>query len=147
MVNRVFRGLFNAYCLEVWSGKFDDEPQQNLEGLKDRNFQHFLSVTRKLLLYVGENDRYYRAWIGLAFITMHEEYERALRDLSLEEFQRSHLEQWELPFKYLSEGHFQESKAEFFDMLLSANLGNLLRLRIDFDRFSAKQVEVKTEKW
>ena len=139
MLEHMFQRLFNVYLLEVYCGRFDDVSRQSLDGLKDRNFQHFLSVARKSLLFIGENDRYYRAWIGLAFITAKEEYEKELERLSREEFQRSHLEQWELGFKCVSEGHFQEEKAQFLEMLLSAHLSNLLRMRIDFDRFSAKR--------
>jgi hypothetical protein len=139
MAKHVFQHLFNAYCLEVWSGRFDDVPHQNLKGLQDRNFLHFLSATRKILLYVGENDRYYRAWIGLAFIAAREEYERALKSLSRDEFAREYLSQWELDLSNVPESHFQLHKSEFLDMMLTAHLCNLLRMRIDFDQFSAKQ--------
>jgi len=139
MAKHVFQHLFNAYCLEVWGGRFDDVPHQTLGGLEDRNFLTFLSATRKILLYVGENDRYYRAWIGLAFVTVHEEYERALKSLSMDEFTREYASQWELNFKSIPESHFQLYKSEFLDMMLTAHLSNLVRIRIDFDRFCAKQ--------
>lgn len=139
MAKHVFQHLFNAYCLEGWSGRFDDVPHQTLRGLEDRNFLKFLSATRKILLYVGENDRYYRAWIGLAFVTVKEEYERFLKSLSRDEFTREYSRQWELDFKHIPESHFQLHKSEFLDMMLSAHLCNLLRIRIDLDRFCAKQ--------
>ena len=139
MAKHVFQYLFNAYCLEVWGGRFDDVPHQTLSGLEDRNFLHFLSAARKILLYVGENDRYYRAWIGLAFVTVHEEYERALKGLSRDEFIQEYSSQWELDLKHIPESHFQLYKSEFLDMMLTAHLSNLLRIRIDFDRFCAKQ--------
>ena len=139
MAKHVFQHLFNAYCLEVWGGRFDDMPHQTLKRLEDHNFLTFLSAARKILLYVGENDRYYRAWIGLAFVTVKEEYERALGSLSRDEFTREYSRQWELDFKYIPESHFQLHKSEFLDMMLTAHLCNLLRMRIDFARFSAKQ--------
>jgi hypothetical protein len=139
MLDRVFKHFFNVYVLEVWCGRFDDVSHQCISNLKDRNFQHFLSVSRKALLFIAENDRYYRAWIGLAFIAVKEEYAHALKELSRDEFQRSHLEQWELEFKSVSERYFEAYKTEFLDMLLSANLSNLLRMRIAFEQFSAKQ--------
>lgn len=139
MAEHVFQQLFNAYCLEVWGGRFDDVPHQTLKGLRDKNFLRFLSATRKILLYVGENDRYYRAWIGLAFVAAKEEYERALGPLSRDEFIREYESQWELAFRCIPESHFQLHKSEFLDMMLSAHLCNLLRIRIDFDRFCAKQ--------
>jgi len=129
MLEHVFQQLFNAYLLEMYSGRFDDVSRQSLVSLKDRNFQHFLSVARKILLFIGENDRYYRAWIGLAFIAGKEEYEQALRDLTREEFLRSHLEQWELAFHCIPESHFQLHKSDFLDMMLTGHLSNLLRKR------------------
>lgn len=132
MLEHLFQQLTNVYLLEVYCGRFDDVPKQSLVSLKDRNFQHFLSVARKILLFIGENDRYYRAWIGLAFIAGKEEYERALRDFTREEFLRSHLEQWELAFHCIPESHFQLHKSDFLDMMLTghlSNLSNLLRKR------------------
>ncbi len=139
MVNRVFNELFNVYLLEVWCGRFDDVSHQCISNLKDRNFQHFLSVSRKALLFIGENDRYYRAWIGLAFIAAKEEYARALKELSRDELQRSHLEQWEFGFNSIGEQYFEANKTEFLDMVLSGNLSNLLRMKIAFEQSSAKQ--------
>ena len=130
MLEHAFQQFFNAYLLEVYCGRFDDVSGQSLVSLKDRNFQHFLSVARKILLFIGENDRYYRAWIGLAFIAGKEEYEQALRDLTREEFLRSYLEQWELAFHCIPESHFQLHKSEFLDMMLAAHLPNLLRERL-----------------
>ena len=130
MSEHLFQQLLHVYALEVWCGRFDDVPYQTFKGLKDRNFQHFLSATRKILLYLGENDRYYRAWIGLAFVLGKQEYERALVDLCREEFIRSYDEQWELKFGCIPESHFQLHKSEFLDMMLAAHLPNLLRERI-----------------
>jgi hypothetical protein len=129
MVKHVFQQLFNAYCLEVWGGRFDDVPHQTLKGLQDKNFLHFLSATRKILLYVGENDRYYRAWIGLAFIAAKEEYGRALMRLTQEEFRSSHLEMWEWTPLPLCDSYFEGNKSEFLEMMLTGHLSNLLRLR------------------
>jgi len=129
MLEHAFQQFFNVYLLEMYSGRFDDVSKQSLASLKDRNFQHFLSVARKILLFIGENDRYYRAWIGLAFIAGKEEYEQALRDLTREEFLRSNLEQWELAFHCVPESHFQLHKSDFLDMMLTGHLSSLLRKR------------------
>jgi hypothetical protein len=142
MLEHVFQGLFKAYQIEVWCGRFDDVSHQNLNGLRDRNFQHFLSVFRKSLLFIGENDRYYRAWLGLSFIAAKQEYERALKELTLQEFQNSHLEQWELSFKAVQQAHFEENKSEFLEMLLTANLSNLLRMKIAKRSLPQKKVHI-----
>lgn len=130
MLEDVFKDLFHVYELEVYQGMYDDVPYQTVQGLKDRNFQHFLSVTRKLLLFVGENDRYYRAWIGLGFKLAKEEYVRAAGELTQEEFVRSYLEQWELKFPRVHPGYFESNKSEFLDMILASYLPNLVRLKI-----------------
>jgi hypothetical protein len=127
MADHVYQQLFHIYVVEAYCGRFDDISYQTLKGLRDRNFQHFLSATRKILLYLGENDRYYRAWIGLGFIVGKREYEKALFELTQEEFFRSHLEQWELNFSSIPESHFQIHKSEFLDMMLASHLPNLLR--------------------
>jgi hypothetical protein len=127
MVEHVFQQLFHIYGLEVYGGRFDDVSYQALGTLKDRNFQHFLSATRKILFYIGENDRYYRAWIGLAFSLAKKEYDRTLNELSRAEFLKEYEEQWELAFHCIPEEHFQLHKSEFLDMMLAAHLPNLLR--------------------
>jgi hypothetical protein len=130
MLHHVFEQLFQVYRLEVYQGMYDDVPYQTVQGLKDRNFQRFLSVTRKLLLFVGENDRYYRAWIGLGFKLIKEEYERAAGELTQEEFLRSYLEQWELKFPKVHLDYFESNRSEFLDMMLASYLPNLLRMKI-----------------
>jgi hypothetical protein len=80
-------------------------------------------------LFIGENDRYYRAWICLAFIVAKEEYGRALEKLTQEEFRSSHLEMWEWAPLPLCNSYFEENKSELFDMMLTGHLSNLLRLR------------------
>jgi len=129
MLEHLFQQLFNAYLLEVYCGRFDDVSKQSLASLKDRNFQHFLSASRKMLLFISDNDRYYRAWIGLAFIATKEEYQRALKRLTQEEFRSSHLEMWEWTPLPVCDSYFEGSKSEFLEMMLTGNLSNLLRLR------------------
>jgi len=129
MLEHVFEQLFNVYLLEVYCGRFDDVPKQSLASLKDRNFQHFLSVTRKMLLFISDNDRYYRAWIGLGFIAAKEEYERALQRITQEEFRSSHFETWEWTPLPVCDSYFEGSKSEFLEMMLTGHLSNLLRKR------------------
>jgi len=129
MLEHLFQQLTNVYLLEVYCGRFDDVPQQSFANLKDRNFQHFLSAARKMLLFIGDNDRYYRAWIGLAFIAAKEEYGRALERLTQEEFRSSHFETWEWTPLPVCDSYFQGSKSEFLEMMLTGHLSNLLRKR------------------
>jgi hypothetical protein len=146
MLEHSFQRLFNVYVLEVWNGRFDDVSHQNLAGLKDHNFQHFLSVIRKTLLFISENDRYYRAWVGLFYIVAKEEYGRALKNLMLEEFQSSHLEQWEINFPAVKQAYFEANKPEFLEMLLTSSLSNLLRMKIASSSLpQSKELEQKND--
>jgi hypothetical protein len=127
MAQNVFTALDQVFRIEAYCGRFDDQPRQSLKMLKDRNFEHFLSLSRKILLYLSENDRYYRMWLGLALILAHDEYEKALRALTREEFVGFHLEQWELKLSCIGEQHFQRHRSMFLDMMLAAHLPNLVR--------------------
>ena len=149
MLEHLFQQLFNVYLLEVYCGRFDDVARQSLARLKDRNFQHFLSAVRKMLLFISDNDRYYRAWIGLAFIAAKEEYGRALERLTQEEFRSRHFEMWEWTPLRVCNSYFEESKSELFEMMLTGHLTNLLRLRFASSRSpqSKKKMEVEKEKW
>ena len=134
MLEHVFQQLFNVYLLEVYCGRFDDVPKQSLASLEDRNFQHFLSVIRKMLLFISDNDRYYRAWIGLGFIAAKEEYERVLKRITQEEFRSSHFETWEWAPLPVCNSYFEGSKSEFLEMMLTGHLSNLLRKRFASSR-------------
>jgi len=144
MLEHLFQQLTNVYLLEVYCGRFDDVPQQSFANLKDRNFQHFLSAARKMLLFISDNDRYYRAWIGLAFIVAKEEYWRALKSLKQEEFRSNHLEMWEWTPLPVCDSYFEGSKSEFFEMMLSGHLSNLLRVRFALSKSPQMEVEEKT---
>jgi hypothetical protein len=129
MVKDIFIGLDNVFRVEAFCGRFDDRPCQKINKLKDRNFQHYLNAMRKILIYLSENDRYYRMWLGLAMILAKQEYHKTLETLSREEFVRLHALQWELSLSCISESHFQLHKSEFLDMMLAAHLPNLTRKR------------------
>jgi hypothetical protein len=129
MASYIFKDLDHVFKVEAFCGRFDDAPYQSFGKLKDRNFQHLLSVARKILLFLSENDRYYRMWLGLALILAHQEYQRALESLTREEFIRLHALQWELKLTCITESHFQLRKSEFLDMMLAAHLPNLTRKR------------------
>ena len=131
MAEHVFQQFLHVYRLEVYQGMYDDVPRQTLKGLKDRNFQHFLSSMRKVLLFLGEHDRYYRAWLGLAFILGKEEYDRAALEFTQEEFLRRYDEQWELRFSRVHPGYFTTYRSEFLDMMLASYLPNIVRMEID----------------
>jgi hypothetical protein len=64
IMESMFKRMFQAYHLEVSQGVFKEIGK--FEG--DGNFLRMLRVSRKLLLAIGEDDRYYREWVGLLII-------------------------------------------------------------------------------
>jgi hypothetical protein len=74
----MYRRMFRAYRLEVAQGVFKEFG--SMEG--DGNFLRVLRVSRKLLIGISEDDRYYREWLGLSILLAHEEYERWLQNLT-----------------------------------------------------------------
>ena len=74
----MFKRMFQAYHLEVSQGVFKEIGK--FEG--DGNFLRMLNVSRKLLLAIGEDDRYYREWIGLLILLASQEYADWLRKVT-----------------------------------------------------------------
>lgn len=132
MIDHVFQKLNNAYETEVRAGRFDDVPYQTLNALKDRNFQRLLQLSRKLLVYFSEDDRYYRQWLGLAMLLVVDEVRRARDSLSLEGFERLVWEQWQFDMKgAVPEEYFNAHKEDFLNMVLANFLMNLVKTRTE----------------
>ena len=66
MLLNVYETMMKTYRLDCLQGVFGAVP--------DRNFERLLRVSAKVLVGVSESDRYYRAWLGLAFLLAKEEY-------------------------------------------------------------------------
>lgn len=60
MLENIFTQLKTIYRGEVANGTFSN----NGASVNDRNFEHVLNVLEKLVLYISENDRYYRGYVG-----------------------------------------------------------------------------------
>jgi len=126
MIERMFKKLNNAYAVEVYAGRFDDVPLQTLRSLKDRNFQRFLNLSEKLLVYLGENDRYYRMWLGYALLLAGDEVKAELERLSMEDFLRLTEAQWEFNMRgAFPKEYFDAHKQDFLNILLANFLTNL----------------------
>jgi hypothetical protein len=126
MTDNVFKRLFEAYKIEAYCGRFDEIPYKQLPSLKDKNFMRFLTLSRKLLLYLGENDRYYRAWLGYAFILAAEEKQKFMENLTYKNCFQLIERQWELDVKgVVPPEHFHAHKDLFCDMVLADFLVNL----------------------
>jgi len=128
MIESVFLQLNNAYETEVLAGRFDDVPYQTLPALKDRNFQRLLQLSRKLLIYFSEDDRYYKQWLGFAMLLVTDEVLRARALLSLEGFEKLVWEQWQFDMRgAVSEEYFNAHKEDFLNMVLANFLMNLVK--------------------
>ena len=114
--------LERVYRFEVMQGVFSKKNSK-----PDGNFQRLLRVTRKMVSRISESDRYYRAWLGLAFLLAHEEVKRL--DLSSEQLLELCHKQWLLDLGFLPKNYVEANKAEFVEMALSDYLSNLADLQ------------------
>ena len=123
MLLRIFKRLEQAYKLDVSQGTFGSKP--------DGNFERFLRVSKKILAVVSEDDRYYRAWVGLAFILASEE----MSWFNEEAFEVKRLikEQWCTDLSFLSDAVVAENKREFLEVALCDYLASLAVLPEDSD--------------
>jgi hypothetical protein len=84
-------------------------------------------LAEKLLVYLGEDDRYYRQWLGLAFLLMHGEVEKTLEGLSFEDFLTLTKQQWLLDYHgAVSPEYFNSHKIDFLNIVLTDFLLNLV---------------------
>jgi hypothetical protein len=94
LLEDVYKKLLQAYKLEVFCGRFDDVPYQALQTLKDRHFLNVLELSGKVLMYLGDTDRYYRQWLGLFLLVTHDVIDSHARALTPEEASREINGQW-----------------------------------------------------
>ena len=115
IVDRMFTRMFQAYRLEQLQGVFKE--RGNFAG--DGNFLRLLNVSRKLFLAIGEDDRYYREWLGLLILLAHEEYLQWLKNLSAGELKFWCRAQWFVGPDCLSDEIVSDLKDEFAPDALS----------------------------
>lgn len=119
MLRRVYARMMQAYRLDRLNGTFGSEP--------DGNMERFLRVQAKILMNLSEMDRYYRAWVGLAFLLAQDEM-RAVDTLP-EALKREIKRQWCLDVDFLADKFFGGPlKGDFVEIALSDCLGNLARM-------------------
>ncbi len=109
IVDRMFERMFRAYRLERAQGVF----RERNGALEDGNFLRLLRTSRKLLLAIGEDDRYYREWLGLLVILASEEYQRWLAEVSPANIKSWCRAQWYVSPDCLSDEFVAKRKAEF----------------------------------
>lgn len=119
MLSHAYEKLLRVYRLDCSQGTFGAGP--------DGNFERFLRVSKKILLRVCEDDRYYRAWVGLGFIVAGEEMSMFNEEAA--EVKRLIREQWLMDLGFLPDRVIAENKREFLEVALCDYLGNLADLR------------------
>jgi hypothetical protein len=67
-----------ARVMSVW------EKDNVIELYGDNNFQNLLLAVRDALIFLCENDRYYKRWLGLLSFLMSEELEKMFQEFSYE---------------------------------------------------------------
>jgi hypothetical protein len=125
---RVYADLLHVYKIEAYCGRFDDVPYGTLDTLKDKNFLRFLQLSNSVLTYLGDTDRYYRAWLGLFFLLIRDHTET----LPLADAGRSVMEQWDYPEcqeVFTEYARFFEKDAR--EAILSNHLYNLVKLTLN----------------
>jgi hypothetical protein len=132
LLDQAYRKLLQAYRIEAWCGRFDNIPYETLKTLGDRNFLNVLELSRKLLVYLADTDRYYRQWLGLFFLLVHDAVEEQQRTMRFEQFLKSEREQWELPMEgAFPREYFNAHKRDFQQILLTNHLYNLCATRYE----------------
>jgi hypothetical protein len=120
MLRNVYRRMVQAYRLDCCQGTFGLKP--------DGNFERLLRVSWKLLARLSEDDRYYRAWLGLAFLLAQEEL--SAWKPTQEELMAWIRLQWLMDLSFLPESYVESNRPKFLEVALCDYLGNLAQLKV-----------------
>lgn len=123
MLLRTFKRLEQAYKIDCSQGTFGAKP--------DCNFERLLRTSKKLLALISEDDRYYRAWVGLAFILASEETDWFNEEAP--EVKRLIKAQWNTDLSFLPNAIIVENKREFLEIALCDYLHNLAQIHEEED--------------
>ena len=123
MLLRTFKRLEKAYKLDCSQGTFGAKP--------DGNFERLLHTSKKLLALISEDDRYYRAWVGLAFILASEEMDWFNEEAP--EVKQLIKAQWNTDLSFLPDTIIAENKREFLEIALCDYLASLAVFPEDSD--------------
>lgn len=121
----IYASMYKAFSVHVYSGVFDDVPYQRIATLKDRNFQHVLELSEKIIMYLAEMDRYYRGWLGLALLLAAYQVTTVTQSLDYAETLQNIRQQWEFPIDAIPREYFYAHKREFLDIQFAPSLSYL----------------------
>ena len=124
MLMNVYGKMMKTYQLDCVQGVFGAVP--------DRNFERLLRVSAKVLVNISESDRYYRAWLGLAFVLAREEYLAGLARLEAQDLIFEIRRQWLSDLSFLKEKQIESDLEGFYEYALCNYLGNLARRQVTY---------------
>jgi len=132
LISSVWARLEDVYMKDVRTGCFDD-----------RNFGSLLETAKQALIFLCENDKYYKRWLGLLAMFLTEDTMKTLKNLTYEEA----LELYARPLG-LTREEFAKHKLSLMELYLSGYLYgmSLLQendiLKIDKARIEHKDVNL-----
>lgn len=118
LLQSTYKRMLSVYQLECKRGMFD---------MPDGNFERFLRVSTKVIARLAEDDRYYRAWLGLSFLVATEEFEQ-LRIVP-KEVKAQILKQWLHDISFLDDCIIEQNMVDFKETVVAYDLVNLIRLQ------------------
>ena len=124
MLLDVYESMMKTYRLDCIQGVFGAVP--------DGNFERLLRVSAKVLSSLSESDRYYRAWLGLAFVLAREEYLAQLAKSSPEDLVFEIRRQWLSDLSFLSEKQINSDLEGFYEYAICNYLSNLARRQVTY---------------
>ena len=131
MLLDVYEKMMKTYQLDCIQGVFGTVP--------DGNFERLLRVSAKVLASLSESDRYYRAWLGLAFVLAREEYLTQLARSKPEDLVFEIKRQWQSDLSFLSEKQINSDLTGFYEYAVCNYLSNLARRQVTYINGGKKQ--------
>jgi hypothetical protein len=122
MLLNTYVQMMKAYRLDCMQGVFGVKP--------DGNFERLLRVSSKILVNISEKDRYYRAWLGLAYVLAMEQYFDQLEAAEPKDLVFEIKRQWLSDLSFLSDKVVESDLEGFLEYALSNYLGNLAHKKL-----------------
>jgi hypothetical protein len=97
---------------------------------RDGNFEPMLRVSSKILMNISERDLYYRAWLGLAYVLVMEEYFDRLAAADPKNLVFEVKRQWLSALSFLPDKVVESDLEGFLKYALSNYLINLAKKQV-----------------
>jgi hypothetical protein len=127
MLLNVYETMTKTYKMDCIQGVFGERP--------DGNLMRLLRVGAKVAVGVSENDRYYRAWLGLGFTLAHEEYLAQLKRMDPASMLFEIKRQWLSDLSFLSKKQIQYDLSGFYQYVICNYLSNLAHKQVTNKNF------------